>query len=101
MIVALYVIGSTFGLLLVSARLREAHAELARMRAEYDRDRAVREEYGAYARGVAVTLACVLAGLAAASWYPPPCPSARRAPGGRAGASAGTPAGGPGQGAAG
>jgi hypothetical protein len=92
-IVALYVIGSTAGLLLLAARLREAREELARVREEYgDRTQAMRDEYAAYAYGVAVSLACLLAGLAV--WYAPP----RRASGpGRAGAREGAPAGGPGQ----
>jgi hypothetical protein len=88
-ITALYVIGSTFGLLLLSARLREARGELARLREQYDgRAQAVRDEYAAYAHGVTMSLACLLAGLAAASWYAP-SPSARPAGGGRAGARAG------------
>jgi hypothetical protein len=95
MILALYVIGSTAGLLLLAARLREAREELSRVREEYDdRDRAVRDECSAYAHGVTMSLACLLAGLAAAAWYAPPRPSARPAPGGRAGARAGAPAGG-------
>jgi hypothetical protein len=90
---ALYVIGSTVAVLLLAARLREAHEELARVREECgDRTQAVRHEYAAYAHGVAVSLACLLAGLAV--WYAPP----RRASGpGRAGAREGAPAGGPGQ----
>jgi hypothetical protein len=92
---ALYVIGSTAAVLLLAARLREAHEELARLREECgDRTQAVRDEYAAYARGVAVSLACLLAGLAV--WYAPPRP----APGpgsGRAGAREGAHSGGPGQ----
>ena len=95
MFLALYVIGSTAALLLLSARLREARGELSRVREECDdRDRAVREEYSAYAYGVAVSLACLLAGLAAASWYGSPRPPARPAGSGPAGARAGAPAGG-------
>jgi hypothetical protein len=83
---ALYVIGSTFGLVLLSARLREAHEELARLRGEYDgRAQAVRDEYSAYAHGVAMSLACLLAGLAMASWYAPQRPAARPAGSSRAG----------------
>jgi hypothetical protein len=90
MIVSLYIIGSTAGLLIMAARLREARDELARMR--YDRDadaQAAREEYGAYADGVAMALACLLAGLAAAHWYAPPRPADRPAGEGRHGARAG------------
>ena len=86
MMLSLYAVGCTFALLLLSARLREAHEELDRMREEYDdRDRAVREECSAYAHGITMSLACLLAGLAAA-WYAPPRPSARPAHSGRAGA---------------
>jgi hypothetical protein len=94
MILALYIIGSTFGLLLLllSARLREARDELARVRQEYDdRAQAVRDECSAYAHGVAMSLACLLAGLAAAPWYAPPRPAARPADSGRAGAREGGP----------
>ena len=85
MILALYVIGSAFGLVLLSARLREAHQELARLRDEGDdRAQAVRDEYAAYAHGVAVSRACLLAGLAMASWSAPR-PAARPAGSGRAG----------------
>jgi hypothetical protein len=84
-IVALYVIGSTVAVLLLSARLREAHAELARLREEYgDRAQAVQDEYAAYAHGVALSLACLLAGLAA--WYTPPRPASRPSGSGPAGA---------------
>jgi hypothetical protein len=100
-IIALYVIGSTFALLLLSARLREARDELARMREEHDAGaQAVRDEYGAYACGVAVSLACLLAALGAMAWSGPPRPAARPAGDGRDSAGAGTPAGGPGRGAA-
>jgi hypothetical protein len=92
-IVALYVIGSTAGLLLLAARLREAREELARVREEYgDRTQAVRDEYAAYAHGVAVSLACLLAGLAV--WYAPPRPAPKP---GRSGAREGAYSGGPGQ----
>lgn len=88
MMLSLYAIGSTFALLLLSARLREAHEELARVREEYDdRDQAVRDECSAYAHGITMSLACLLAGLAAA-WYAPQRPSARPADG-RAGAREG------------
>ena len=75
---ALYVIGSTFLVLLLSARLRDAQAELARLRAQCDaRAEAVRAEYAAYAHGTAMTLACLLAGVAAMHWHA----TARPAPG--------------------
>jgi hypothetical protein len=90
MMLSLYAIGSTFALLLLSARLREAREELDRMREEYgDRAQAVRDEYSAYAHGITMSLACLLAGLAAASWYAPPRPAAPPAGGGRAGAREG------------
>lgn len=96
MTLALYAIGSTVAVLLLAAQLRDAREELARMRGECDdRDRAVRDEYGAYARGVAVSLACLLAGLAAAAWYAAPRPEARPAGNGRADAREGAPADGP------
>jgi len=89
MTLALYIIGSTAALIVVSARLREAREELARVRAEHDAaDQAARDERAAYAHGVAMTLACLLTGLAAATWYAPRRPSARPAPAGRTGASA-------------
>lgn len=70
MILSLYIIGTTFALVLLSVRLREAHDELTRIRGEADdRTQAVRNEYAAYAHGVTMSLACLLAGLAAASWY--------------------------------
>lgn len=98
MTLALYAIGSTVAVLLLAAQLRDAREELARMREEYDdHDRAMRDEYGAYAHGVAVSLACLLAGLAAAAWYAPPRPAARPTGKGRAGAREGAPPDGPGQ----
>ncbi len=93
MIVALYVIGSTVAVLLLSARLRETREELARVREEYgDRAQAVQDEYTAYAHGVAMSLACLLACMAA--WYAPPRPAPRPSGSGRAGAREGAPAGG-------
>jgi hypothetical protein len=90
---SLYVIGSAFALLVLSARLREAHEELARVREECDdRARAVREEYAAYAYGVAVSLACLLAGLGAMAWCAPPGGAGRTA----GGSQTETPADGPG-----
>jgi hypothetical protein len=62
MILALYIIGSTAMLLWLSAKLTEAHNEIARIRGESQN-----------ARGVALTLACLLVCamvfLAAASRY--------------------------------
>lgn len=96
MIEALYVIGSTVAVLLLAARLREAHEELARVREEYgDRTQAVQDEYAAYAHGVAVSLACLLAGLAV--WYAPPRPASRPSGSGRAGAREGAAPGGRGR----
>jgi hypothetical protein len=94
MMLALYVIGSTAGLILLAVRVSAVQEELDRVRAESgDRDRAVRDEYSAYAHGVTVTLACLLAGLAA--WYAPPRASARPPGSGRdsarQGAAPGTP----------
>jgi hypothetical protein len=78
MIVSVYVIGSAFALLVLSARLREARDELARVREEYDASaQAVRDEYAAYAHGITMSLACLLAGLAAAHWYTQPRPADR------------------------
>lgn len=92
MTLALYIIGSTAVLIVLSARLREAREELARVRAEHEAaDQAARDERAAHAHGVAVTLACLLAALAAA-WYVPPRPSARPAPAGRTDASVGASA---------
>lgn len=102
MIYALYVIGSTAGLVLLAARLGAAQQELARVRGESDdRARAVADEYCACTQGVAMALACLIAGLAAASWHAPPRPAARPAGSGRAGAPEGAGAYGPGREAAG
>jgi hypothetical protein len=101
-IYALYVIGSTAGLVVLAARLGVAQRELARVRAESDDDyaRAAAEECSAYAHGAAMALACLLAGLAAA-WYGPPRQAARPEDSGRAGAREGTAASGSGREAAG
>ena len=89
MTLALYVIVSTFMVLVLSARLRDAREELARVRAESgDRAQAAaREERTAYAQALSLSLACLLAGMAA--WYVPPQSSARPAGTGRAGNAAG------------
>jgi len=79
MTLALYVIASTLVVLVLSVRLREAHGEMARLRSEHDDcARAARDERAAWAQGVTVTLACLLAGLAMAQ-YAPPRPRARPA----------------------
>jgi hypothetical protein len=86
MTLALYVIGSAFLLVWLSARLREAREELARVRYESgERAQALRDEHAAYAHGAAVTLACLLAGLAAMHWHAPPRPAGAGRDGGPAG----------------
>jgi hypothetical protein len=63
---ALYIIGSTATLLWLSAKLAAAREEIARMRGE---SQSTRDEYSAYAHGVTVSFACLLAAvLATASW---------------------------------
>lgn len=84
MSVALYVVVSTGLVVLLSARLREAREELARVRRECDgRAEGVRDECAAYAQGVAVSLLCLLAALGAAQWYarPPGRPASSGQPG--------------------
>jgi hypothetical protein len=90
MTLALYVILSTLMVLVLLARLRAAQGELARVREESgDRAQATaREDRAAYAQAVALSLACLLAGMAA--WYAPQQPSARPAGTGRAGNTAGS-----------
>jgi hypothetical protein len=91
MTLALYIIGSAVTLVLLSARLQAAREELARAQTGHDAaDRAARDEYAAYTQGVAVTLACLLAGLAAMHWQ---APAARPAGAGQTDAAAGTPGG--------
>jgi hypothetical protein len=80
MIMALFVIGSAAGMLVLAARLREVQDELAR--AEEERDALQRERY-AEACGAAMAAALVLAVLGA--WYAPPRRTARPAPAGTAG----------------
>jgi len=92
MILGLYVIGSAVALLMLSASLREARDELDRAREEHDAAaQAMRNEYGAYAHGVVVSMACLLAALGAAHWYAPPRPAARPAGDGRDSTPAGAP----------
>lgn len=72
MTLALSVIGLTVALLLVSARLGDAQRQLDEARRDSaEQAGRAREEQAAYAQGTAVALACLLAGLAAASWYVP------------------------------
>jgi hypothetical protein len=80
MMLALFVIGSAAGMVLLAARLREALDELAR--SEEDRDALRRERY-AEACGTALAVAFVLAVLGA--WYAMPRPAGA----GQAGAEAG------------
>jgi ABC-type Fe3+ transport system permease subunit len=68
MTLALYIIASTAVLLWLSAKLTEAHEEIARLRGGHD-NRA--QDDAAYARGVTMSLACLLVCLAAASRYAP------------------------------
>jgi hypothetical protein len=93
MTLALYVIVTTFMVLALWVRLHAALEELARVRGEScDRAQEVnQQERAAYAQAMALSLACLLAGMAA--WYAAPKPSARPAGPGRAGntAKAGTP----------
>jgi hypothetical protein len=89
MTLALYVIASTVMVLVLSARLRSAQEELARAREEPggSEQAADRDEQAVYAQAVALSLAYLLAGMAA--WYAPPQRSARPAGAGRAGYTAG------------
>jgi hypothetical protein len=56
-------------MLLLAVRLSQANSELTRLREEHDTRRTA--DYLAYRQGVMLSLACLLAGLAAASWYVP------------------------------
>jgi hypothetical protein len=58
MIIAVYVIGSAVAFIMLNARLRDAQEELTR----------TQEEYGAYVQAVRMSLAFLLAGLAAMHW---------------------------------
>jgi hypothetical protein len=75
MILALFVIGSAAGMVVLAARLREVQDELAR--AEEERDALLSERH-AQACGTVMALAFVLAVLGA--WYAPPRRAARPAP---------------------
>lgn len=97
MTLALYVIASTVMVLVLSVRLRAAQEELARVRAEPGgRARATaRDEQAAYvqavhAQALVLSLACLLAGMAAWHAQPHRQPSARPAGAGRTGNTAGT-----------
>jgi len=74
--IAWYVIGSAIGLVVLSVRLHDARRELARLEEEHD---------DAWAEAVWMSVSCLLAGLAAASWYAPGRPAREPADGGRAG----------------
>ena len=70
MMLALAVIGLTAALVALSARLGDAQRRLAQAgRESAEQDRRTREEQAALQHGIAMTLACLLAGLAAASWH--------------------------------
>jgi len=72
MIFWLYTIGATAGMVLLSAKLGEAYEEIARLHRQYDHEaQGVRDEAQAYAHGVTMSLTCLLAAMAAASWYSP------------------------------
>jgi hypothetical protein len=93
MTLALYVIASTVMVLVLSARLRSAREELARARQEpgsaqaTDRDEQAAHAQAVYTQAIVLSLACLLAGMAA--WYATPQRSARPAGAGRAGNTAG------------
>ena len=66
MMFALYAIGATVALVLMSARLREVHAELARVRTASDeRAKTLESEYAAYAHGLTMTLAVLMSMMGA------------------------------------
>jgi hypothetical protein len=69
MITALYILATTFTLLLMAVRLSHAQDEIRQLRGEHEQR--AQAEYIAYRQGVVLSLACLLAGLAAASWYAP------------------------------
>ena len=79
MTLALSVIGLMIALVIFAARLGDAQRQLAEARRESaEQARRAREEQAACEHGTAVALACLLAGLAAASW-PAPHAQARTA----------------------
>jgi hypothetical protein len=69
MIDALYTLATTFVMLLLAVRLSHAQDEIRQLRG--DASQRATAEYLAYRQGVVLSLACLLAGLAAASWYTP------------------------------
>ncbi|HEY1664307.1 MAG TPA: hypothetical protein VGG54_01320 [Trebonia sp.] len=69
MTLALYIIGSTAVLLWLSAKLSDANEEIARLKGGQDN---CALDDAAYARGVTMSLTCLLVCLAAASRYAPP-----------------------------
>ena len=73
MTAALFVIGTMAALVFMAARLGDAQRQLAEARRESaEQARRAQEEHAAYQYGIAVALACLLAGLAAAHWRVPP-----------------------------
>jgi hypothetical protein len=66
---AIYSLAVTFTMLFLSVRLNDAQNEIRQMRESDGRRETA--EYLAYRQGVMLSLACLLAGLAAASWYAP------------------------------
>lgn len=89
MIFALYFIGSTAGLVILSARLRETQAELARVRRESGLyAEALADEYAARATGLMMAVACLLSLLTAVYRQPRTAsPSAGATPAGTPGNS--------------
>jgi hypothetical protein len=69
---AVYVIAVTGALLVYRRLFHEARDELARLRGLCETEtQAVRSEYAAYAHGITMAFASLIAGLAAASWHVP------------------------------
>jgi ABC-type Fe3+ transport system permease subunit len=72
MTLALSVIGLTIALLVLAARLGDAQRQLAQARREsMEQAPRAQEEQAACQYGTVAALACLLAGLAAASWQVP------------------------------
>lgn len=72
MTLALWVIGLTIVTLILAARLGDAQRQLAEARRESaEQGRQAREAQAVCQYGAAVALACLLAGLGAASWHVP------------------------------
>ena len=90
MTLAFAVIGLMTALVLLAARLGDTQRQLDQARRESaEQARSALEEQAAYQYGTAVTVACLLAGLATAYWYAPPGQprAARFKAGARAGAT--------------